>query len=115
MIIILLIAIMLFFVIFYKKFLHQCNVEYINFINKYCKNDILENSLHYYFNGIRNNELINSILYRNNVIEYNGILSDEFKAASLNSEILYLLIDLVKAFLSLIRAAILSSILPLSI
>jgi len=79
MIIILLIAIMLFFVIFYKKILHQCNVEYINFINKYCKNNILENSLYYYFNGIRNNELINSILYRNNVIEYNGILSDEFK------------------------------------
>jgi hypothetical protein len=54
-------------------------IEYISFIDKYCKNDILESSLYKYLNGIKNNKLINAILYRHNIIDLNERLTDEFK------------------------------------
>lgn len=58
----------------------KVNVDYINFINEYCKTNLVENAMYFYFLlKIKNNNMLNSILYRNNILGKNNILSEKFK------------------------------------
>ena len=66
------------YIIYIKKRFNN-DFHYIEFINKFCKDENLENSLYYYINGNRNNEIINAILYRNKVIDKNNKFTDVFE------------------------------------
>ena len=69
--------VLLLLIYYLRKYINNKH-NYISFINKYCKNDILEVSLYLYLKNIKNNILVNSILIRNNVLDKNLNYTNDF-------------------------------------